>query len=42
MKNSLLIADDLRKHIANQVLKDTAYFNEAILGKEPNEYAKWI
>lgn len=42
MRNTLTLAPELRKVVANAIVSDTHRFNEIILGKSPLEYAKWI
>jgi hypothetical protein len=41
LSRSLSLAPQLRKHVAEKVLNDPI-FNSAILGKSPQEYAKWV
>lgn len=42
MEDSLDKAHELRKVIAQDVMKDTATFNEGMLEKSPKTYVDWI
>ncbi len=42
LRGSLTIANDLRKVISDAIINDPNNFNEAVLGKSPSNYAKWI
>lgn len=42
LKNSLMLASEMRQIVARAVLADPLTFSEVILGKTPLAYSKWI